>query len=59
MVLYRSKIDSFGELPKDKRPPRDLWNKYYKLDEYLDNIWETDNSKKGKTYLEYNYEEVE
>ena len=38
-VLYRLRIDSFNELPKDKRPPRDLWSKPYKLEKYLDEVF--------------------
>jgi hypothetical protein len=53
------KIDSFNELPKDKKPPRDLWDKQYKLDEFFDEVFELNKGKPKKTFIEYNSEEVE
>ena len=59
-IMYRSRIDSFRELPEDKQPPRDLWNKPHALKEFLDHIWDSDRkSSKGKDYFDINYEEVE
>lgn len=52
------KIDSFNELPKDKRPPRDLWNKPYKLEQFLDTIW-TKDSDKGKEFVDFDEDEIE
>lgn len=57
-ILYRLKIDSFNELPKDKRPPRDLWNKPYKLEKFLDTIWEKD-KKDDDGFVEYDEEDLE
>lgn len=57
-IMYRAKLDSFRELPKDKQPPRNLWDKPFKLGEYLDEIWDTKKDK-GKDYMEIDYEEVE
>jgi hypothetical protein len=59
MILHRAKIDSFNELPKEKRPPRDLWDKPYKLEEFFEEIFKVDDKPKGKSYIEYNYKEVE
>jgi len=59
-IMYRAKIDSLQELPEDKKPPRNLWDKPFALKEYLDTIWDTNKNKdKGKDYLELNYEDVE
>jgi len=59
-IMYRAKIDSLQELPEDKKPPRNLWDKPYALKDYLDTVWDTDKNKgKGKDYLELNYEDVE
>jgi hypothetical protein len=58
-ILYRLKINSLNELPKDKKPSRNLWDKPYELDEYLDEIWDTKSEKKGKTYVDIDLEEVE
>lgn len=57
-VLYRMKIDSFNEMPKDKRPPRDLWNKPHKLEKYLDTIWDKD-TKKETEFIDFNEEDIE
>lgn len=57
-VLYRLKIDSFNELPKDKRPPRDLWNKPFRLEKFLESIW--DKEKKNDTeFIDFDEEEIE
>jgi hypothetical protein len=58
-ILHRMKIDSFNELPKDKRPPRDLWDKQSKLDEFFDEVFEVDKSKSNKQFIPFNSEEVE
>lgn len=57
-ILYRARIDSFKELPDDKQPPRDLWNKPYKLEEFFDEIFDR-KDKRRKEYIEFNEEEVE
>lgn len=57
--MYRAKLDSFRELPKDKQPPRDLWNKSYALSDFLDHVWDSKEEKKGKDYFDVNYEDVE
>lgn len=60
-ILYRERIDSFGELPKDKRPPRNLWDKPHALNEFLEHIWEDKGTpnKRSTQSFEYDYEEVE
>jgi len=59
-IMYRSKLDSLQELPKDKQPPRNLWDKPFALNEYLETIWNTDKKTgKGKDYIELNPEDVE
>ncbi len=57
-LLYRLKIDSFNELPKDKRPPRDLWSKAHKLEQFFDEVFDSKKDS-GKTYIDYDPEDVE
>lgn len=57
-VLYRERIDSFNELPKDKRPPRNLWDKPAALEEFLNTIWSKD-TKGPQTYIDFNDDEIE
>jgi hypothetical protein len=57
--LYRAKIDSFGELPKEKKPPRDLWDKPNALGNYLDTIWDKDFKKKSSEFVEIDLNDVE
>jgi hypothetical protein len=62
-ILYQSRLNSFNELPKDKRPPRYMWDRPYELSQYLEHVWDNDNngdSKFKKTNIyEYNLEDVE
>lgn len=48
-VMYRARINSFGNLPKDKQPPRDLWTKPFRLEKFLEDIWKTDKDKGAET----------
>jgi hypothetical protein len=57
-VLYRLKIDSFNELPKDKRPPRDLWGKPYKLEKFLDSVFDT-KSEKETEFIDFDEDDIE
>lgn len=57
-ILMRIKIDSFQELPKDKQPPRDLWYKSHKLEEFFDEVFER-KGRDHKEFIEFNEEEVE
>ena len=58
-IAYRARINSFSELPKDKRPPRDLWDKPSRLTEFMDSIWDTKQANQSKQYVDINLEEVE
>jgi hypothetical protein len=59
-IMYRQRIDSFNELPKEKRPPRDLWDKPYRLSQFLDKIWDKDGQGKERTdFFQYDDSEVE
>lgn len=57
-IVYRMRIDSFNELPKEKRPPRDLWSKPYKLELFLDKVWGKDD-KKETEFIEFDEDEIE
>jgi len=37
-------IDSFMQLPKDKRPPESIWNKPEEVEEWLDRVYDRDKS---------------
>lgn len=58
-MIYRARINSFQELPKDKQPPRDLWNKPYKLSKFFDEVFERKDSDNEPQFIEFNEEEVE
>lgn len=57
-ILYRNRIDSFNELPEDKRPARDLWNKPHKLSLWFDEVFERKDSKKTE-WINLDESEVE
>lgn len=59
--MYRAKLDSLKELPKDKQPPRNLWDKPFLLNEYLDDVWDSPEEKREKSreFIEINPEDVE
>jgi hypothetical protein len=57
-ILYRERINSFNNLPKDKQPPRDLWNKPYKLERFLDEAFER-KEERSKEFIDLDLEEVE
>ena len=56
-VLYRMRIDSFKELPTDKQPARDLWSKPYKLEKFLDEVFERKTEK--TEFIDVDQEDVE
>lgn len=58
-LIYRSRVDSFNELPKDKRPPRNLWDKPHRLSEYFDEVYKTNDTGAGKSFIDYDPEELE
>jgi hypothetical protein len=61
--MYRERLDSFNELPKEKRPPRNLWDKPHRLSKFLEEVWNTDDNKNPTTrssqYMDYDLEDVE
>lgn len=58
-TLYRRKINSFGELPKDKQPPRNLWDKPYRLSEYLDEVFDIKGGPKKSEFIEFDEDDIE
>ncbi len=60
-VLYRERLDSFNELPKDKRPPRNLWDKPYALQQYFDTLWDDKkpDEGQGQNFYDISDEDVE
>lgn len=56
----QAQLDSFDELPKDKRPPRSIWHNEYRLTEWFDEVFSTDSSSfSGPSELVFNLNEVE
>lgn len=39
-VMKRMQIDSFFELPEDKRPPETIWDNAKKLKDWFDSVFE-------------------
>lgn len=58
-IMYRARIDSFYELPKDKRPPKNLWDKPFKLSEYFDDIFKHTGSGDEKDFVEFDDADIE
>jgi len=61
-IMYRARIDSFGNLPKDKQPPRDLWDKPWRLSKFLDTVWDKEGPSKDRNVTEmyeFDMEDVE
>jgi len=48
-------IDSFMELPKEKRPPKNIWNDSEKLEDWFDRVFDR---KKSQT-LEFDISDIE
>lgn len=57
-LLLQSRFDNLNELPKDKRPPRGLFDKPFQLEDYLDNMYKPDHEKDTE-FIEFNFEEAE
>lgn len=60
-IAIRAQVDSLMEIPKERRPPRGIWDKSYRLQEFLDHMYDDagKGSKKGQTYIDIDYEDVE
>lgn len=58
-LIYRSRINSFDELPSEKRPPRNLWDKPHRLSEFFDEVFERKDSNQRKTYIDFDPEDVD
>ena len=60
-LMYRARINSFMELPKDKQPPRNLWDKPFQLKEFFEEVFETggESKPKSRSFLEFDMEDVE
>jgi len=44
-------IDSFMELPKEKRPPKDMWNKQEELDDWFDRVFDRKDNSSGLSFM--------
>jgi hypothetical protein len=49
VIRRRMQIDSYFELPEEKRPPRDIWDKPSELEEWFDRAFS-----EGKKQTEFN-----
>ena len=58
-LMYRERIDSFNNLPKDKRPPRGIWDKPYRLSQFLEDIWKSDKDKKKTEFIDIDEDDIE
>lgn len=58
-LLYRARINSFDEITKDKRPPRNLWDKPHRLNEYFDEVFKRNDTDEDKTFIDFDTEDVE
>lgn len=58
-LLYRARINSFQELPKDKRPPRDLWDKPHQLEEFFDEVFDRKDTDNKKQFIPLDESEIE
>jgi len=44
VVKYREMFDNFLELPKDKRPPENIWFEPQKLEDWFDDVFDRRNT---------------
>ena len=51
--------DSFLELPDDKRPPDDIWDKPEEVKEWLDKVFKNDKKQTKQEFITINLDEVE
>ena len=45
-------VDSFMELPEDKRPPKKIWNDPPKLTEWFDRVFDRDKQTEFELHIE-------
>ena len=57
LIRKRIQIDSWMELPKEKRPPKAIWDNAEELEEWFDRIYGTD--KQTEFNIGWNENEVE
>jgi hypothetical protein len=57
LIRKRMQIDSWMELPKDKRPPESIWDDPDELEDWFDRVFDTD--KQTEFNIEYDENEVE
>jgi hypothetical protein len=58
VIKRRMQIDSYMELPEEKRPPRSIWDYPSKISEWFDNAF-SDGKKQNEFTLPVNDDEVE
>jgi len=58
VIKRRMQIDSYMELPEEKRPPRSIWDKPSELDEWFERIF-SDGDKQTKFEIPVNEDEIE
>jgi len=42
LIRKRMQIDSWMELPKDKRPPKEIWDKPNELEEWFNRVFDSE-----------------
>lgn len=57
--MYNMRIESFNQLPRDKRPPRYMWDRPYELGEYLEHVWDKDENTGPKDTFKIDFEDAE
>ena len=57
VLRYKELIDSFNELPKDKRPPEEIWFSSERLERWFDDVF--DRKSHGASTIEFDLSEVE
>lgn len=58
-IMYNKTLESFNELPLEKRPPRYMWDRPYELSQYLQHVWDRDEDKEAKTSFNLDFEDVD
>lgn len=57
-IRKQYQLDSFAELPEEKRPPRNIWHNEWRINKWFDEVFNKD-SKQTVDYLEFNPNEVD